>query len=149
MKKLGSSRLILWILIVMMLAYAVYVYKSAENTKSPSTPAVSQATVMSDFLEMKNIEVPLNPVLGGQFFTTELLFPAEFKGQVGDVFYARMEDGHVLATVSYRIDKLTEGVPNTASYVSVKVYGPDYEPAGDYTTKDLYDQEIEKTDHES
>ena len=65
------------------------------------------------------------------------------------MFYARMEDGHVLATVSYRIDKLTEGVPNTASYVSVKVYGPDYEPAGDYTTKDLYDQEIEKTDHES
>lgn len=144
MKKLGNPRVVLWILIVALLTYVTYVYKTADNTPPPSPPTVSQATIISDFREMKNIQVPMEPELGGQFYATELLFPVEFRGQVDDVFYVRMEDGHILATVSYRIDELTEEVPTEASYTPLKDHGPGYEPTGEYTVKGLEDQQIEK-----
>lgn len=139
----------LWVLIVALLVYVVYIYKSADNPSPPkNSPAVSQATVISDFRELKDIQVPMEAQLGGHFYATELLFPVEFKGKVGDVFYVRMEDGHILATISYRIEELTKDVPTKASYTPLKDHGPGYAPDGEYTVKSIEEQELQSGNKE-
>ncbi|MGI6550130.1 MAG: hypothetical protein ACOX4Q_08890 [Syntrophomonadales bacterium] len=146
MKKIGNPRLVLWILIAALLVYVGYIYKTGENQPGLTTPTVSQATVINDFREMKNIQVPTEAELGGHFFATELLFPAEFEGRVGDVFYVRMEDGHILATISYRVEEVTDEVPAKATYTPLKDHGPDYVPEGDYTTRSIEEQLVEAED---
>jgi len=146
LKKIGNPRIVLWVLIVALLVYVAYIYKAGENndpSTPQNTPAVSQATVISDFRELKDIEVPTEAELGGQFYATELLFPEEFKGEVGDVFYVRMEDGHILATISYRIEELSKDVPAKASYTPLKDHGAGYAPEGKYTVKSIAEQELE------
>lgn len=143
MRRIGSPRVVLWVLIAAMLVYVAYVYKSGETNPPSTPPAVSQAMVISDFRDMKNIQVPMDAELGGHFYATELLFPAEFNGRVGDVFYVRMEDGHILATISYRIEEVTGDIPAKATYTPLKDYGEGYVPGGDYTVKSIEDQSIE------
>jgi len=146
LSKVESPRQVLWILIALMLGYAVYLFKTGDTSSPPVEASISQATVVSDFREMKDIKVPIKPELGGQFYATELLFPDNFKGQVGDVFYARLEDGHILTTVSYRIEKLTSDVPPRAVYTPLKDYGPGYVPEGSYTRQTIGQFEMEQGD---
>lgn len=146
-----NPRVLLWILIVALLAYVAYLYK-AEGDKNashpPDPPTVSQSTIISDFRELKGIQVPTEAELGGQFYATELLFPEEFKGEVGDVFYVRMEDGHILTTVSYRIEELSEDVPARATYTPLEDLGAQFVPDGDYTVKNITGQKIAPNDSE-
>lgn len=143
LRRKGNPRLVLWVLIVALLVYVAYLYKAEEDNPPSNPPTVSQTTIINDFREMKNIQVPTEAELGGHFYATELLFPAEFKGQVGDVFYVRMEDGHILATISYSIEELTEDTPTQATYTPLKDLGPDFVPDGEYTTRRMVEQSIE------
>lgn len=145
MTKERNPRVMLWILILALLAYVAYLYitQGDKNASPPQNPPkVSQATVISDFRELKNIQVPTEAELGGQFYATEVLFPEEFKGEAGDVFYVRMEDGHVMTTISYRIEEVTEDVPARATYAPLEDLGARFEPEGEYTVKSLTAQEI-------
>ena len=129
MKRIGNPRVVLWVLIAALLVYVGYIYKSADNSLPPKTsPVVSQATVISDFRELKDIQVPMEAELGGHFYATE---------------YVRIEDGHILATISYRIEELTEDVPTKASYTPLEDHGPSYAPDGEYTVKSIEEQEFQ------
>jgi len=136
LKKRGSPRLVLWIMILILLIGVAYVYFTSDNELEQPPKSVSQISIMNDFRTM-DIDAPSEPVLGGKFFATEILFPADFKGQVGEEFYVRMEDGHVAITATYRIEELTDDTPAQATYEPLQEYDADYDPEGDYTTKSL------------
>lgn len=138
MSKKINPRVISWTMTLLVLAVVVFVYYSDNPQKPVQTPVtISEAAIKIDFIEMKNIKVPIEPTLGGQFMTDELLFPAGFKGEVGSNFYARLEDGHVLTTVQYRIKSLTAGPPVEAVYEPVKNLAADFTPAGEYEVRSI------------
>ncbi|NLW43860.1 MAG: hypothetical protein GXY92_01600 [Syntrophomonadaceae bacterium] len=151
MSRAGNPRVLLWVLVLALVAYVAYLYiaQGDNNASLPQKPpAVSQATIISDFRELKDIQVPTEAELGGQFYATELLFPEGFKGEAGDVFYVRMEDGHILTTISYRIEEVTKDVPARATYIPLEDLGPQFEPEGEYTVKNITQQEIAPADSE-
>lgn len=145
MTKKMNPRVVTWILTFLALAAVAWVYYTGEDSKPVKTEVViSKAAVETDFIEMKDIAVPIKPTLGGKFMTDELLFPATFKGKAGSVFYARMEDGHVLITVQYRVQKVAAGPPVEAVYEPIKTLDADYKPTGNYEVRQIERYELKE-----
>ncbi len=144
MIKKMNPRVVTWTLTILALAVVVMVYQTGNSEPVQPDVVISKTAVKADFIEMKDVPVPIKPTLGGSFMTDELLFPASFNGKTGSIFYARVEDGHVLITVEYRIKKLSAGHPVVAVYESVKTLDADYEPAGDYEVQQIERYELKE-----
>lgn len=137
MKKKAHPRLVLWSLIAALLVVVIWVGINGERKGTGPELSASEDKVLSDFREMHTIEVPVDPVLGGRFYAVELLFPKNYSGRQGDILWARVEDGHIGATVEYRIQSLEAGPPLKINYQPIKVYAPDYKPDTDFDIRPL------------
>ncbi|MGE5397464.1 MAG: hypothetical protein ACM3MK_08030 [Chitinophagales bacterium] len=117
-KKRINPRIILWIIVAgTILAMFLLKNQPEEPKLEPvSNPVVSRETVISDFRDLKDIDVPVKPSLGGSFITTKIWFPQGFKGRYEDEFYVRLEDGHNQSVVKYRLDKPSAEVSSSNQY---------------------------------
>ncbi len=146
MERRRNPRVCLWIFIAALLCGVFYLYNQQQTVVEEIPPAVSQAAVMSDFMSMEEIEIPVEPALGGNFYTTELLFSSAFKGEAGEIFYARMEDGHIGITVGYRISSISESVPPVAVYEPIGDYYPNYDPGVDFVARSLTQNSVDSAE---
>jgi hypothetical protein len=107
----------LWVLIVALLVYVCLSIQSEKITPS-NPPTVSQTTIINDFREMKNIRYQRNGI-GWSLYATELLFPAEFKGQWGmfSMYGWKMDITWQPSVTALRVDR---GYTNPSQIYPVK-----------------------------
>ncbi|MGE5416258.1 MAG: hypothetical protein ACM3UZ_05765 [Acidobacteriota bacterium] len=120
-----NPRVILWLIILVTIATVYYMPTGQVKNKTPQQkPAVDKQLIRTDFLDLKGKPVPVKPVLGGRFQAEEILFPRDFKGEPGSVFYVEMEDGHIAATIKYKIERINTGPPLKVEYKVLQSYEP-------------------------
>lgn len=144
-----NPRLILWGMILVIIA-AVYLLPTGQAKIKPARPQLSadKQLIRSDFLDLKNKPVPVKPVLGGRFQAAEILFPRDFTGKPGSVFIVEMEDGHIAATVKYKIERIEAGPPLKVRYKALQTFEPGQIDPRQYDAVQVGNQQIRNADPE-
>lgn len=96
------KRSVIYFLLFALIAFLFYQSETANHAKLP--PVISKEEILTDFQDLEDNDIPEGK-LGGNFYVTHLYFPAGFQGQKGDVFYVSLEDGHIVITQYYIIQK--------------------------------------------
>ena len=104
-----NRRALYLVIALVVVAVLFKIYAGTEN-KLAGPPQLSAMEIRDDFVDLSDNKLPVEPVLGGTFFTTALMYPEGFEGRAGDRFYAVVEDGHVLYTLEYElVEKEVDG----------------------------------------
>lgn len=89
------------------IAFLIFKHGTGDDITPAPLPSISKQAVLEDFADLKdNPSIPSGS-LGGTYYTTEVFFPDDYTGDIGDEFYVCMEDGHKLLTQKYVIYKTT------------------------------------------
>ncbi|MGE5380024.1 MAG: hypothetical protein ACM3NT_03040, partial [Methylocystaceae bacterium] len=93
------------IIVAMVLAYTQLGISKNDDRVTITVPPdpITREQIFKDFINLEDNEIPVEPALGGKFFTTALKIGSEFKGVDGDHFYAAIEDGHVSYILEYSL----------------------------------------------
>lgn len=103
--KLKRPLIYVLLVIVMVILYNYYGITKNSNkvTVVPPPDPIKLEQIFTDFTDLEDNELPVEPVLGGTFYTTALMISPDFKGIDGDLFYASIEDGHVAYILEYSL----------------------------------------------
>lgn len=141
-----NPRVFLWLIILVTLAAVFYLpNKQVKIKPAPQKPTVTKDFIRTDFLDLSRMPVPVKPVLGGHFQANEILFPRDFKGEQGNIFYVEMEDGHIAATVKYEISTINNKMPPQVQYKALQSYEPGQIDPRQFDAVPIVRQQIEST----
>lgn len=103
--KFGRPLIYMLIIVVLVIAYTQSGVGKNDDRVTITVPPdpISQEQIFKDFINLDDNEIPVEPTLGGKFFTTALKIDSGFKGVDGDHFYAAIEDGHVSYILEYSL----------------------------------------------
>lgn len=93
------------VIVVMILIYRQYgPINHNDRVTIPLPPdPIAKEQIFKDLSDLSDNELPVDPILGGSFFTTAIRFNPDYKGVDGDQFYTAIEDGHVAYVLQYSL----------------------------------------------
>lgn len=126
-------RSFIYLTVFLIIGFIMFKYGDGKDIMPPAS--IDKDTVMADFADLKDNEVPAGKV-GGTYYTTQIAFPEDYMGDQGDEFYVSMEDGHVTLTQRYIIEEVGATKEKSGKLVyKVKASWDNFvPPAGKYET---------------
>lgn len=103
--KLKRPLLYVLAIVVMILIYRQYGPINNNNRVTIPVPPdpIAKEQIFKDLSDLSDNKLPVEPILGGSFFTTAIRIDPNFKGVDGDRFYASIEDGHIGYILEYSL----------------------------------------------
>lgn len=92
------------IVILLFVHYGTADRKEKITVPMPPDPMTRQE-ILNDLYDLSDNRLPVEPVLGGKFFTTRVYFPDGFSGEAGSRFWAGIEDGHMAYVLQYTVEE--------------------------------------------
>ncbi|CFX53308.1 Uncharacterized [Syntrophomonas zehnderi OL-4] len=127
-----KTRNVIYLITFAIIAFLIFKYGGGEDT--PPLASISKQDVLEDFADLQDNPGIPSGTLGGTYYTTEVFFPDDYTGDLGNEFYVAMEDGHSILTQKYVIYKTTAQTDQSESLqYKLKDSWEDFKPpAGKY-----------------